>query len=493
MRLHCTLSLVAAVAVACADDDAASGGVGGLSTGSEATGGAGPSSSSGGGSTPSGLGRVFETTPDQGAPVDLPLTGLVDGASILDGASFRVRTCGPNDDCFETPSHFAIADANGNFFYDAILDPNDGHGPAAEVNAYHHLSLLAAKYAALGYDNDGIPIDVYVGFTDFELLAGATHIGETPTLLIGVFGDRNLAFDPDVFGHELGHLVAASTGTVGLDLALGPWGAEPAGTAIAEGSADYFSCSFMGDPDVGEYSAAGEDLPYLSSIDGDRVCPDDLVGEAHHDGLIWSGAMWDLRELLGEALVDQAHYDVIAQLPAAVTFPEATSLFLDQLSSSLTTAEFAEVFALLDGRGLVSCDPVRTLTLDGEGGSVFLNAAFEEVVTATELFIEPPELPTSIQFVVAPSTLAFTLSTTVPADEPFPVSLADATFFVRFGTPVATEWNGSTIDVTADLSGPADQPLLIAPAAAAGLDTYVLLMHAGPEGGYVEVSAAAAP
>ena len=46
-------------------------------------------------------------------------------------------------------------------------------------------------------------------------------------------------------------------------------------------------------------TAEGIGLAFLSSLSNDATCPEDLVGEAHHDGQILSGALWEIREQIG--------------------------------------------------------------------------------------------------------------------------------------------------------------------------------------------------
>ena len=42
----------------------------------------------------------------------------------------------------------------------------------------------------------------------------------------------------------------------------------------------------------------------LRRVDEDLHYPDDLAGEVHYDGQIWSRALWDIRGALGHAKAD---------------------------------------------------------------------------------------------------------------------------------------------------------------------------------------------
>ena len=48
----------------------------------------------------------------------------------------------------------------------------------------------------------------------------------------------------------------------------------------------------------------------------DARCPDDQVGEVHHDSLVVSGTLWEIRELLGAERADALAYQLAAELPA---------------------------------------------------------------------------------------------------------------------------------------------------------------------------------
>jgi Zn-dependent metalloprotease len=42
----------------------------------------------------------------------------------------------------------------------------------------------------------------------------------------------------------------------------------------------------------------------LRRVDTNAHYPQDLNGEVHHDGLIWSRALWDIRQALGHTTAD---------------------------------------------------------------------------------------------------------------------------------------------------------------------------------------------
>ena len=44
----------------------------------------------------------------------------------------------------------------------------------------------------------------------------------------------------------------------------------------------------------------------LRRLDANLTYPDDLDGEVHHDGTIWSQALWDMRGAIGNVKADTA-------------------------------------------------------------------------------------------------------------------------------------------------------------------------------------------
>ena len=73
-------------------------------------------------------------------------------------------------------------------------------------------------------------------------------------------------------------------------------------------------------------------LPHcLRRVDLDLHYPQDLLGLVHHDGQIWSRALWDIRQSLGhevaDALILEAQFDFApdSSMPAAAQVTVATA------------------------------------------------------------------------------------------------------------------------------------------------------------------------
>src|ERR671931_456843 len=119
------------------------------------------------------------------------------------------------------------------------------------------------------------------------------------------------AEDAEVILHEYGHAIHVGQGFV--------FGSEEAG-AISEGFGDYWAVTVSDVVSRADGVAVTSDLPcvadwdsvsYTSTVphclrrvDRNLHYPGDLNGEVHHDGQIWSRALWDIRQNLGHVKAD---------------------------------------------------------------------------------------------------------------------------------------------------------------------------------------------
>ena len=122
------------------------------------------------------------------------------------------------------------------------------------------------------------------------------------------------AEDAEVILHEYGHAIHFSQNFV--------FATEEAG-AISEGFGDYWAVTLgnflaptpdpacVADWDSVSYTAS---VPHcLRRVDRNLHYPADLNGEVHHDGQIWSRALWDIRQAVGhvraDTLILEAQFD----------------------------------------------------------------------------------------------------------------------------------------------------------------------------------------
>jgi hypothetical protein len=137
------------------------------------------------------------------------------------------------------------------------------------------------------------------------------------------------AEDAEVILHEYGHAMMDSQMTP-----FGFGGSIEAGS-IGEGFGDYWAVTVSNvvapTPDpacVADWDSVSYtvNVPHcLRRVDADLHYPTDLNGRVHHDGLIWSRALWDIRTVLGHVKADTIILEGIfgfapdTSMPAAAT------------------------------------------------------------------------------------------------------------------------------------------------------------------------------
>jgi zinc metalloprotease ZmpB len=114
------------------------------------------------------------------------------------------------------------------------------------------------------------------------------------------------AEDAEVIVHEYGHSVQ--------DNQVPGFGSSPEAGAIGEGFGDYLAVTVSehfaptaDEPCVADWDSVSytSTTPHcLRRVDGSKHYPEDLVGEVHADGEIWSRALWDIHRALRARLAD---------------------------------------------------------------------------------------------------------------------------------------------------------------------------------------------
>ena len=176
-----------------------------------------------------------------------------------------------------------------------------------EVMVYYHVDTVGRYLKGLGFDfvdDWQLPANVHVGMTR----AGFYDDSDGS---IG-FGDAgaDVAEDAEVIVHEYGHAI--------LDRQV-PNINRGKGGAIHEGFSDFLAASFFsavsdGFSDTIVFEWAGSEDPEVATrpVNGNKRYPEDIVGEPHADGQIWSAALWEIFEAIGRdasiRLVVESHF-----------------------------------------------------------------------------------------------------------------------------------------------------------------------------------------
>jgi len=133
------------------------------------------------------------------------------------------------------------------------------------------------------------------------------------------------AEDAEVILHEYGHAIQDSQQTP-----FG-FGVSVEARSIGEGFSDYWAVTVssllaptadpacVADWDSVSYTAT---TPHcLRRVDTNLHYPEDLDGRVHHDGMIWSRALWDIRNAIGATQADTIILDAHFGMPDP-TMPE---------------------------------------------------------------------------------------------------------------------------------------------------------------------------
>ncbi len=165
------------------------------------------------------------------------------------------------------------------------------------------------------------------------------------------------AEDAEVILHEYGHAIQDSQMTP-----FG-FGTSVEAGSIGEGFADYFAVTVadvvaptldpacVADWDSISYTST---VPHcLRRVDTNLHYPEDLNGRVHHDGQIWSRALWDIRNALGHIKADTIILEAQFQFAPDTNMPDAAQATVDAAQSLYGSAEANAVLAAFQARGIL--------------------------------------------------------------------------------------------------------------------------------------------
>ena len=159
--------------------------------------------------------------------------------------------------------------------------------------------------------------------------------------------------DAEVIVHEYGHSVQ--------DNQVPGFGSTPDAGAVGEAFGDYLAVTvsehFAPTPDepcVADWDSTSytSTVPHcLRRVDGNKHYPEDLVGEVHADGEIWSRALWDIHKSLGARLADTIIIRAQFAFTPDISMPDAARATIATAGLYGTSAQKA-VQAAFAARGL---------------------------------------------------------------------------------------------------------------------------------------------
>jgi hypothetical protein len=367
------------------------------------------------------------TTPER---TEVTLDRLPAGSDNLTDDSFEVWNCLDERECTtlsvggdEQTVHFCSFDklATAGEYGDFLgFDPPEDHtafgDPFAEVQAYFHLRtaldwvrgrlaspdlLNDVKFTVVANapgqvmgqpeppactageggvmtppaDSQFVPLE-NAFFAPFDEVGGLPPPLDAPTMVFGQGAAGDFAYGGDVAYHEFGHGMFHFIGSreMGGKRIPDALGTDPSPGGMDEGFADYLAIAITGSPVIGKY-ALGTEEGFRTAANL-KTCPADLHGEEHDDSEPWSGALWAIRQALGEedrAKMDAAVLTTMMAITDADDFRTVSELLIAEMETALGYDGAETARAELTARGFTDeChDRTRTLHLGDEHGRMF--------------------------------------------------------------------------------------------------------------------------
>ena len=300
-----------------------------------------------------GVGRGLVADPSPDYPlVDTTLLRLRDDASLLEGRYVSVLSeSGP-----------PVSREDGRYYFHPCTTtmvpyPN----PYDEVSAYWHTDDFLVRFLApLGYTLPSPPLRAHVH-------EPATNMGLAFTTLAGTYftqaiGAGCCAEDADVIDHESGHYVLLTFGIDGSGLS----GKHLEPLAMHEGYADYFAAAATHDECIAEFSylhrapgygivrcIATDPAVYNYATYDSMIVPCLSVAETHCHGMIWSGALWDLRAAL-PGVADELVLESLYYLPRTPCYALGYDALYEADYDLNGGAHLGEIDSVFARRGIVS-------------------------------------------------------------------------------------------------------------------------------------------
>jgi Zn-dependent metalloprotease len=157
---------------------------------------------------------------------------------------------------------------------------------ADERNAYYHANVVHDFFKALDPEFTDLDYSLTCN-VNLNQTCNAYWDGSSVNFFMAGGGCSNTGEIADVIYHEYGHGIT--------DYQYRP--DSPSG-AQHEGWSDYTAATITNQPLIGRGFYSGNPNGYLRTVDNTNHYPEDWTGESHNDGLIISGALWNLREAL---------------------------------------------------------------------------------------------------------------------------------------------------------------------------------------------------
>jgi hypothetical protein len=297
-----------------------------------------------------GSGRVFFPNPVAQLQ-DETLTDQNDEDYAALQPAYVVRTLTNLDGSgFLTGDWAVIISETGNAAYSPTnsFQYNRHQDEFEQVMAYYWVTEAQKYIQSLGFGSTRRPVNMQqqrIRINQWGLDNSFANDHKTSELRFGKGGVDD-AEDAEVILHEYGHAIHFSQNFA--------FASEEAG-AISEGFGDYWAVTVtqvisptpdpacVADWDSTSYTSR---VPHcLRRLDTNLQYPADLSGEVHHDGQMWSRALWDIRNAIGNVKADTTILEAQFDFPgttmtelATRTVATAQRLYGSQTASKVRAA-----------------------------------------------------------------------------------------------------------------------------------------------------------
>jgi hypothetical protein len=228
-----------------------------------------------------------------------------------------------------------------------------------QVMAYYWVTEAQKYIQSLGFGSTRRPINMESQDIRINQLGYDNSFSwDKKDLLRFGKGGVDDAEDAEVILHEYGHAILDSQSTP-----FGAFGASPEAGAIHEGFGDYWAVTVSAViaptadlPCVADWDAVSytSGTPHcLRRVDTNLHYPEDLNGRVHHDGQIWSRALWDIRNALGHVQADTIILEAQFSFPGDASMPIAAQEVVNAAQQLYGAGAADAVRAAFQTRGIL--------------------------------------------------------------------------------------------------------------------------------------------
>jgi zinc metalloprotease ZmpB len=268
-----------------------------------------------GNGSPTGTGDVFVPNPVQSLG-DESLTDQKDSdAAVPPSAYHSVTLTNLDGSGFLRGNYANVYSSTGNLAFSPTntFRYTRNQDEFEQVMAYYWITEAQKYIHSLGFGSslpaiNNEPQDVRINQLGYDNSFETTHPKDELRFGKGGVDD---AEDAEVILHEYGHAIHASQNfnfdpeeNGAISEGFGDYWAVTASDVVSQqlGVPEREPLACVADWDATSYTSGP--VHCLRRVDGNLHYPGDLNGEVHHDGQIWSRALWDIRQALGHVKAD---------------------------------------------------------------------------------------------------------------------------------------------------------------------------------------------